>query len=124
MTNAQIIFNESIRLVEEQKIGTTGRTLTVVDENGEKHTLPEPESIHTYDEWKRMGLQVKRGEHAVASFRIWMYSQKTVKLPMKNVKTGETEDVEEQSGDYYMKTAHFFARSQVALPEELAANPA
>lgn len=28
MTNAQIIFNESICLVEEGKIGTTGRLLT------------------------------------------------------------------------------------------------
>jgi len=125
MTNEKIIFNESLRLVEEKKIGTTGRILTVRDAEGNTKTLPEPEPIHTYDEWRRMGLQVRRGEHAVAAFPIWMYSNKTVKLPMKNVKTGETEDVEEESGNYYMKTASFFALSQVSEPDpNPSANPA
>ena len=118
MTNAQIIFNESIRLSEEGKIGTTGRLLKVVDGEGNEKIIPEPEAIHTYDEWQRMGFQVKRGEHAVAAFKIWVYSRKLEKLPMKNVKTGDTEDVEEESGNYYMKTAYFFSSSQVSVPEK------
>ena len=118
MTNAQIIFNESIRLVEEQKIGTTGRLLTVVDGEGNEKTIPEPEPIHTFDEWKRMGLYVKRGEHAVAAFPIWVVNRKPVKLPMKDVKTGETVEVTEDSTRYVMKTAYFFAASQVSIPEK------
>ena len=35
MTNAQIIFNESVRLMEEGIIGTTGLKIEVVMENGE-----------------------------------------------------------------------------------------
>ena len=48
MTNAQIIFNESMRLVQEGKIGTTGRIFIFEDENG-KHKVPEPEALPECD---------------------------------------------------------------------------
>lgn len=71
MTNQQIIFNASMNLMEQGIIGTTGREFTFEDENGEKHTVLEPESIHTFQRWKELGRQVKKGEHAKAAFTIW-----------------------------------------------------
>ena len=42
MTNAQIIFNESMELMKAGIIGTTGRTFVYEDQNGEKHEIQEP----------------------------------------------------------------------------------
>ena len=122
MKNADIIFSESVRLVEEGKLGTTGRLLKVQDAEGSVRTIPEPLPIHTFDEWKRLGLIVKKGEHALAAFPIWMRSAKTVMVKGKSAETGETVETEAETGRYYMKRAFFFGPEQV---EELkTANPA
>lgn len=71
MTNEQIIFNESVELMKSGKIGKTGRQFEVEDENGNKIMLDEPEDIHTFQAWKKLGYCVKKGEKAVAQFYIW-----------------------------------------------------
>lgn len=48
MTNEQIIFNNSIELMDAGIIKGTGRFIIVEDENGQKKEMPEPEPIHTY----------------------------------------------------------------------------
>ena len=65
MTNAQIILNESIQLMENGIIGNTGRKIIVEDEGGEKKEMLEPESIHTYAGWKAVGRQVKKAKKAL-----------------------------------------------------------
>ncbi len=122
MTNAQIILSESVRLVEEGKIGTTGRFLIVEDNEGNRRQIPEPETIHTFAERKNRGLLVKKGEHAVASFPIWMYDER------RRAKKTESEDentvaADSGEGRYFMKRAAFFARSQVKVPDAENANP-
>lgn len=76
MTNAQIIFNESIELMENGIIGNTGRKIIVENEDGEKKEMLEPESIHTYAGWKAIGRQVKKGEKCIATFMIWKHTTK------------------------------------------------
>lgn len=98
MTNEQIIFEERCRLMQEGKIGTTGRSITVKTDKGEK-TFLEPEPIHTFQVWKELGYSVKKGEHAIAKFTIWKY-------------TADKED-DSEDGHCFMKTAHFFKREQV-----------
>ena len=71
MTNAQIILNKSISLMEAGLIGTTGRTITFTDVNGESRTVSEPEDIHTFATWKVLGRKVKHGERAKAKIKIW-----------------------------------------------------
>lgn len=123
MNNAQIIFNESIELMKAGTIGTTGRQITIEYENEEgekvKETINEPEPIHTYAEWKKAGFQVQKGQKAIASFTIWMYTDD------KKKKEGEQEKEPEQEGlikggHYYMKKASFFKASQVAPIKEAA----
>lgn len=89
MTNAEIIFNESIDLMNQGIIGTTGRQITVLDVNGEERRINEPEPIHTFASWKTLGRKVKHGERAKAKIRIW----KPSKTP-------------------YMRDAFFFTYSQ------------
>lgn len=104
MTNEQIIFNNSVELMKNGKIGKTGRQLEVEDENGNKIMLDEPEAIHTFQAWKAQGFCVKKGEKAVAQFYIW----KCVSKKVENSE-GMTEDQKKM----FMKKASFFSASQV-----------
>ena len=135
MTNAQIIFNEAIALMNDGIIGTTGRQITVeYEKNGEKvkETINEPEAIHTYKEWQNLGQQVQKGQKAIAKFTIWMYTSKTKKLTKEEAaninsivinsdgsKAQEGDEVQ-TNGHYYMKEAAFFSASQVAPIEQTA----
>ena len=76
MTNAQIILNTSIDLMNQGIIGTTGRQITVTDVNGLPQTVSEPEDIHTFATWKTLGRKVKHGERAKAKIKIWNYRNK------------------------------------------------
>ena len=73
MTNAQIIFNKSIELMENGQLNGTGKYITIltVNENGEeeKKQIEEPEAIHTYAAWKQLGFQVKKGSKAIAQIK-------------------------------------------------------
>lgn len=135
MTNAQIIFNEALELMNNGIIGTTGRQITIeYEKNGEviKETVNEPEAIHTYAEWKKLGLQVQKGQKAIAKFTIWMYTDKKSKLTKEEAdaintmvinadgsKAQEGDEVH-KNGHYYMKEAAFFSASQVAPAEKTA----
>ncbi len=103
MTNEQIIFMESCRLMKEGVIGTTGRKLVTELPDGTKQELMEPEPIHTYNTWKAMGYQVKKGEKNIAAFTIW-------KARTKKAEGGDEDGGEETH--MFMKTAHFFKISQ------------
>jgi hypothetical protein len=129
MTNAQIIFNQSMKLMEEGKIGTTGRTLTMIGEDGSKTTVNEPEAIHTFAEWKRLGYMVQKGQKAIAKFSIWNFSSKkhnltadeASKMNQAIVAGRKYEEGEEITTDshYYMHTAAFFTMSQTTAAEKM-----
>lgn len=106
MTNEMIILWESVELMGKGIIGTTGRTFEVEDKDGNKRILQEPEPIHTFDGWKERGYAVKKGEHAVASFRIWKYI-----TGKKNAEEGA--EGENDGSRCIMKKAFFFKASQV-----------
>ncbi len=117
MTNGQIIFSESMRLMNDGIIGTTGRKLTLItiDEDGteKKEIIDEPEEIHTFAEWKALGFMVQKGQKAVAKFTIWNFTDKPSKAK-KATREAAGEDTEAADPHFYMKDACFFAFSQVA----------
>lgn len=113
MTNAMIVLNESVRLMEEGKIGTTGRKIVVEDAAGQKIEMDEPEAIHTYQTWKALGYQVQKGQKAVAQFSIWKYKAKVSEMEMVNVETGKKETVQMDDSKMFMKLASWFSASQV-----------
>ena len=62
------------------------------------------EECHTYNRWKAMGYQVRKGEHAAFKATIWKHGSKKV----------VDEDGEEKDASrMFMKTAAFFKASQV-----------
>lgn len=103
ITNAMIIFNAQMELLAQGKIGTTGRTVIVQFEDGERE-IPEPEEIHTFAHWKERGYSVKKGEHAIAAFPIWKYTSKAA---------GASEEEAQEKGYCFMKKAFWFKASQV-----------
>ena len=116
MTNSQIILSNSLKLMEDGKLGTTGRMIlmTYKNEEGEDVTerVNEPEPIHTFAEWKALGFFVNKGEKAIARFTIWNYTDKPSKKAREEAEKEGKEAVEE--GHYYLKEACFFKKSQVS----------
>lgn len=110
MTNEQIIFNQSLKLMEDGIIGTTGRTFEFTDAAGNTITTPEPEPIHTYAAWRGLGYQVQKGQKAIASFMIWKHTGRKE----ETVTDGEgNEQSYIDRGHMFLKTAGFFKASQV-----------
>ena len=94
MTNAAIIMQEQVNLLEQGKI-------KAMQIGG--NVLPEP--IHTFMKWKELGYSVKKGEKAITKLTIWKGITK------KN-------DKEEDETKMFMKTSAFFAFSQVEKIQE------
>lgn len=106
MTNEQIILNVRLQLMQDGKIGSTGRYFEIADENGEMRKIPEPEEIHSYSRWHEYGYSVKKGEKAVAKIEIW----KCATSKKQEEADGEENEEKEQM---FKKVAFFFAPSQV-----------
>lgn len=102
MTNEVIILQKRFEMMEAGTLGTTGRYITMENENGEKQQVPEPEEIHTFSAWKELGFSVKKGEKAAAKVLIWKYT-------VKKAQTAEEQDKETM----FMKMASFFTPEQV-----------
>ena len=104
MTNAQIILSEQIRLMDEGIISGTGMFMVVELDDGTKMQQEIPEDIHTFQRWKALGYQVRKGEHAIAKFPIWKHTEKQI----------QSDDGESQvKASDFMKMSAFFKMSQV-----------
>lgn len=109
MTNANIILNESLALMEQGLLKGTGEYIMLVDDKGEEREVELPEAIHTFNGWKERGYQVKKGEKSSIKFPIWKH---TVKEKKEEEKTGnEIEDA--PITNMFMKTSAFFRFDQV-----------
>lgn len=116
MTNAMIILNESVKLMESGVIKGTGQFVEVEDADGNKKRLEIPEEIHTFAAWKSMGYSVKKGEHAVAKFAIWKHTAKMLDTNTGNAETDKMNaEINDKGGmqNMFMKVAAFFTADQV-----------
>lgn len=118
MTNAQIILGEQIRLQEEGILKYTGRMIEVVDMEGNEIEIPEIQPIHTYQTWKRLGYQVRKGEKCVAKFAVWKWITKNKQeMEVAEPLDGE-KDLPLLKGRCYMKVSAFFTDEQVEKIKE------
>ena len=110
MTNQHIILLQQIELQKEGILKFTGRKIKILNLAGEQVEIDEIQPIHTYQGWKALGYQVKKGEKAIAKFPVWTYSAKKVE---------EDENKEKiVAGKMYMKTSAFFTDEQVEKVEK------
>ena len=116
MTNATIILNESVQLMNDGILAGTGKFVTIENADGTKTQVEMPEQIHTFQMWKTLGYKVKKGEKAIAKFPIWKY---TSKEKAEEEKTGNPiEDA--PITNMFMKVSAFFKASQVEKIEGVA----
>lgn len=97
MTNEQIIMGESLKLMDEGILKSSGEIAMTLD--GRTVELPEP--IHTFNGWQERGYKVKKGEKSTIKFPIWKFVKK---------KDDENEDKKEKC---FLKMSAFFTLSQV-----------
>lgn len=109
MTNERIIFNESMRLMEEGTLKGTGEFVTVEFEDGTTATVEMPEEIHTFNGWKKRGYSVKKGEKSKIKITIWKYTEK--QKPQEEKTGNPIEDA--PVVNMFMKTSAFFTFDQV-----------
>ena len=93
MTNEQIIFDAAISSglftkEEANALLSTGRRLP----------------LHTYQEWRRLGYQVRQDEHAALVLNLWRFTSGN---PSKEEQEGTA------SEHAYLAKSHLFTASQV-----------
>lgn len=117
VTNIEIITAEQLRLLEEGVLHYTGRKLKGVNMlTGEECEIDEIQPLNTVAAWNKLGYKIIKGEHPIARFSIWKYSN-------RKPKEDEGEEVKSQGRGYcYLKESNFFTDTQVVkmTPEELA----
>lgn len=133
MTNEQIIFNEvcsnydsaqrhdlvSRFYTAEQVQGIAAGLELVPDDNGNTpNPIESAESLlcaglfHTWAEWHRDSLTVKRGEKAAITCELWKFNDKK-KQPAPDADELTKAAAEQDKGYYYLAKAHLFHRGQV-----------
>lgn len=116
MTNAMIILNESVRLMNEGVLKGTGEFVEVENEDGTKQMLELPEEIHTFNGWKQRGFKVKKGEKSKIKFQIWKHTTKMLDDNTGNAETDKMNaEINRQGGktNMFMKCSAFFTADQV-----------
>lgn len=91
MTNEEIIFKGV-----QAHLGLSDDEASALIQSGR---FP---AFHTYEHWKALGFQVKKGEHADLKLAIW-----------KQGKAKTAEDGSTVAGRMFLKTAAFFGAEQV-----------
>ena len=115
MTNAQIILNESLRLMEEGILKGSGEFAEIETEEGTA-TIELPEPIHTFNGWKALGYSVKKGEKSQIKFAIWKHTTKMLSTDTGNAEMDKANAlVNEQGGqtNMFMKVSAWFTAAQV-----------
>lgn len=102
MTNVEIIFNESVKLMNDKHISGSG--VVGYSPDGKKMELPE--TIHTPATWRQLGFAVKKGQKAVSEFPIWKRGNEPV---------DEFDDIRDGKFDYelMLKQVSWFTKDQV-----------
>lgn len=113
MTNAQIIFDESMKLMKSSIIRGTGNFIKAIvtdqDGNQKEEVLEIPEAIHTFAAWKDLGRVVQKGQKAKAAIVIWKHTSRTVK---------DQDGNEGEENKMFMKKAFFFTIDQTEAIKE------
>jgi hypothetical protein len=115
MTNATIILNESLRLMNEGILKGSGQYAEIETESG-KQTIELPEAIHTFQGWKQLGYSVKKGEKAICKFPIWKHTRKMLNTDTGNPEMDKMNQITNEQGGstrMFMTSAAWFTSAQV-----------
>lgn len=130
MTNNQIIFetvqatfspDQLTQLVNAvytpEQIAACRQETRIESESAEDaenifNALLVAENVHTFQQWKRLGYSVKKGQHAALVCNLWKYTDKPGRAA-RDAAAAAGEDTPETDPHYYRTRAHLFHRLQV-----------
>lgn len=98
MTNSEIIMRTAIA----KKVYTEEEAVKLIKTYGR---LP----LYTFQEWKKAGYSIKKGQHAKLSCVIWLPSTKA--YTETDATTGEEKEID--TTHFFHKLAYFFSLEQV-----------
>lgn len=116
MTNAMIIFLESLELMKQGVLKGSGVKGSYTKEDGTEVEVELPEEIHTFNGWKERGYQVRKGEKSKIKFAIWKHTTKMLDTNTGNAENDKmNQQINEQGGktNMFMKMSAFFTFEQV-----------
>lgn len=93
----------NVAIIEMNKVILFNNGILKENENG------DIQEIHTYQTWKKLGYQVRKGEKAIAKFAVWKYM-----VGKKEEDADDSDSTEnKKKGKMYMKVSAFFTEDQV-----------
>lgn len=120
MTNNEIITNTVKAAFNPEQIAQlTGAIFTPEQIEKSAQMGMEPAEIlagafHTFQEWKRLGYSVKKGEHAALVAYLWKYSDKPSKAQREAAEAAGEDPDQSGGGDHFYKAkSHLFNFLQV-----------
>lgn len=78
------------------------------------------DAFHTFQEWKRLGYSVRKGEHAALVAYLWKYSNRPTKDQREAAEAAGENPEEAGGGNHFYKCKSFLFS---ALQVEKSANP-
>ncbi len=119
MTNSEIITNTVKAAFNPEQIAQlTGAIFTPEQVAKRQQMGMDPAEIlagafHTFQEWKRLGYSVKKGEHAALVTFLWKFTDRPTKA-QREAAEAAGKDPEESGGDHFYKAkSHLFSFLQV-----------
>lgn len=118
MTNSEIITNTVKAAFDPEQIAQLTGTIFTPEQIAKRQQMGmEPAEIlagafHTFQEWKRLGYSVRKGQHAVLVCNLWKYTDRPGKAA-REAAAEAGEDAPEADPHFYMAKSHLFSRLQV-----------
>ena len=77
-------------------------------------TLESGETLHTYQKWKQLGYQVKKGEKSIITMKLWKHKKPNKEESQPLLGVGSDEETKQKNySDYYLTNAYMFTSKQV-----------
>lgn len=120
MTNSEIITNTVKAAFDAEQIAQLTSAIFTPEQIAARQGMGmEPAEIlasafHTFQEWKRLGYSVKKGEHAALTAYLWKYSDKPSKAQREAAAAAGTDPEDIAGGDHFYKAkSYLFSFLQV-----------
>ena len=73
------------------------------------------EEVHTFQKWKSLGYQVKKGEKALFQTQLWRMSKKKEKENNDTENADNNKENKKNNNYFFLAKASLFGKSQVEL---------
>lgn len=120
MTNSEIITNTVKAAFDPEQIAQLTGSIFTPEQIAKRQQMGmDPAEIlasafHTFQEWKRLGYSVKKGEHAALVAFLWKFTDRPTKAQREAAEAAGKDPEESGGGDHFYKAkSYLFSYLQV-----------